>query len=206
MHFIINLTMLDICSMVINNIFMIITHHREKIINSIIYFAKNTKYCGKTKLLKLLYFLDFFHFKQTGKSVTGLEYFAWNMGPVPKVLFEELSGNIKPDMKNAIEDLPVEGFQQIKPKKKFEDKYFSKKEIKLLKDISFIFQDAKADDMVESTHLKNEPWDRTLKEKGEFQKIDYMLSIDSELVSLSYNEARDRMEEISEVHKLFGAD
>ena len=206
MHFIINLTMLDICSMVINIVFMIITHHREKIINSIIYFAKNTKYCGKTKLLKLLYFLDFFHFKQTGKSVTGLEYFAWNMGPVPKVLFEELSGNIKPDMKNAIEDLPVEGFQQIKPKKKFEDKYFSKKEIKLLKDISFIFQDAKADDMVESTHLKNEPWDRTLKEKGEFQKIDYMLSIDSELVSLSYNEARDRMEEISEVHKLFGAD
>lgn len=205
-HFIINLTMLDICSMVINNIFMIITHHRKKIINSIIYFAKNTKYCGKTKLLKLLYFLDFFHFKQTGKSVTGLEYFAWNMGPVPKVLFEELSGNMKPDMKNAIEDLPVEGFQQIKPKKKFEDKYFSKKEIKLLKDISFIFQDAKADDMVESTHLKNEPWDRTLKEKGEFQKIDYMLSIDSELVSLSYNEARDRMEEISEVHKLFGAD
>lgn len=198
--------MLDICSMVINNIFMIITHHREKIINSIIYFAKNTKYCGKTKLLKLLYFLDFFHFKQTGKSVTGLEYFAWNMGPVPKVLFEELSGNMKPDMKNAIEDLPVEGFQQIKPKKKFEDKYFSKKEIKLLKDISFIFQDAKADDMVESTHLKNEPWDRTLKEKGEFQKIDYLLSIDSELLSLSYNEARDRMEEISEVHKLFGAD
>ncbi|MDL2122845.1 MAG: SocA family protein [Deltaproteobacteria bacterium] len=192
--------------MVINNIFMIITHHREKIINSIIYFAKNTKYCGKTKLLKLLYFLDFFHFKQTGKSVTGLEYFAWNMGPVPKVLFEELSGNMKPDMKNAIEDLPVEGFQQIKPKKKFEDKYFSKKEIKLLKDISFIFQDAKADDMVESTHLKNEPWDRTLKEKGEFQKIDYLLSIDSELLSLSYNEARDRMEEISEVHKLFGAD
>jgi len=187
-------------------IFMIITHHREKIINAIIYFAKNTKYCGKTKLLKLLYFLDFSHFKQTGKSVTGFEYFAWNMGPVPKVLFEELSGNMKPDMKNAIEDLPVEGFQQIKPKKKFEDKYFSKKEIKLLKDISFIFKNAKADDMVESSHLKNEPWDRTLKEKGEFQKIDYMLSIDSEVVSLSYNEARDRMEEISEVHKLFGAD
>jgi hypothetical protein len=40
------------------------------------------------------------------------------MGPVPKVLFEVLSGNMKPDMKNAIEDLPAEGFQQIKPKKK----------------------------------------------------------------------------------------
>ena len=47
---------------------MIITHHREKLINAIIYFANNTKRCGKTKLLKLLYFLDFRHFKQTGKS------------------------------------------------------------------------------------------------------------------------------------------
>jgi len=30
---------------------MIVTHHREKLINVIIYFAKNTKYCGKTKIL-----------------------------------------------------------------------------------------------------------------------------------------------------------
>ena len=186
---------------------MIITHHREKLINAIIYFAKNTKYCGKTKLLKLLYFLDFSHFKQTGMSVMGLDYFAWEeMGPVPKVLFDELSGNMRPDMKDTINELPAERFQQIRPKKKFYDKYFSKREMKLLKDISFIFHDAKADDMVESTHLKNEPWDRTLKEKGEFQKVDYMLSIDSEIVSLSYDEAKERVEEISEVYQLFGAD
>jgi hypothetical protein len=55
-------------------------------------------------------------------------------------------------------------------------------------------------------HLKNEPWDRTLKEKGKFQKVDYMLSIDSEIVSLSNDEAKERVEEISEVYQLFGAD
>ena len=197
---------LDFWSMVADITYMIITHHRKKLINAIIYFAKNTKYCGKTKLLKLLYFLDFFHFKQTGKSVTGLDYFAWEMGPVPKVLFEELSGNMKPDMKDAINELPTEGFQQIRPKKKFDDVYFSKREKKLLEDISFIFRDAKAEDMVESTHLKNKPWDRTLKEKGEFQKIDYMLSIDSGIECLSYDEAKERMQEISEVRQLFGAD
>ena len=38
---------------------MIIDHHREKLIDAIIYFVLNTKYCGKTKLFKLLYFLDF---------------------------------------------------------------------------------------------------------------------------------------------------
>lgn len=75
----------------------------------------------------------------------------------------------------------------------------------MLKALAFIFKDAKADDMIESTHLKNEPWDRTLKEKGEFKKIDYMLAIDSEIVSLPYNEAKDRMEERLEMIKIFGA-
>jgi len=62
---------------------MIITHQRDKLINAIIYLSSNTNYCGKTKLMKLLYFRDFKHFRQTGKSVTGLDYYAWEMGPVP---------------------------------------------------------------------------------------------------------------------------
>ena len=184
---------------------MIITNHRKKTINAIIYFANNTKYCGKTKLLKLLYFLDFRHFKETGKSVTGLNYYAWTMGPVPKDLYEELSENMKPDLKQAIQELPKEGFQKIRPRKKFNPEYFSNREMKLIEELSFIFKDAKAEDMIESTHLKNEPWDRTLKEKGEFQKIDYMLSIDSEIVSMPYDEAKERLEEISEMIKIFGA-
>ncbi len=198
-------TALDFCPTVTDIIHMIITHHREKLINAIIYFARNTKYCGKTKLLKLLYFFDFSHFKKTGKSVTGLDYYAWEMGPVPKDLFEELSGNMKPDMTAAIQDLPEEGFQQIQPKKKFDNQYFSNKEMKLLDDIAFIFKDAKAEAMVETSHLKNEPWDRTFKEKGDFKKIDYMLAVDSEVVSLPYNEAMERQEERAEMIKLFGA-
>ncbi len=195
----------DFWTMVTDNMNMIVTHHREKLINAIIYFAAHTKYCGKTKLLKLLYFMDFSHFKQTGKSVTGLDYFAWQMGPVPKGLFEELSGHMKLDMSESIHELePGEAFQQIRPKKRFDSQYFSKKETKLLEDLAFIFEDAKADTMVESTHLKNEPWDRTLKEKGEFKKIDYMLAIDSDIVSMPYDEAKERLEERSEMHKIFG--
>jgi len=176
----------DFLTIATDNINMIVTHHREKLINAIIYFASHSKYCGKTKLLKLLYFLDFSHFKQTGKSVTGLDYFAWEMGPVPKDLFEELTDNMK-------------------PKKKFDSQYFSKKEMKLLEDLAFIFEDAKADTMVESTHLKNEPWDRTLEKKGEFKKIDYMLAIDSDMVSMPYDEAKERVQERSEMYKIFGA-
>jgi hypothetical protein len=47
---------------------------REKLIQAILYFALNTQHLGKTKLFKLLYLLDFDHFRHTGRSVTGMEY------------------------------------------------------------------------------------------------------------------------------------
>ena len=182
---------------------MIITHHREKLLNAIIYFARDTKFCGKTKLMKLLFFLDFLHFKQTGKSVTGLNYFAWKMGPVPKDLFEELE-NMKPDLRSAIKIDQFGDFQKIVSQKKFNDQYFTSCEKKILKEIAFIFKETKAEDIVEISHLKNEPWHMTLKEKSPYKQIDYMLAIDSMENSLSYDEAKERAEEIAEMHQVFG--
>ena len=40
------------------------------------------------------------------------------------------------------------------------------------------FKNAKSDDMIEITHLKNEPWYKTLVSKGEKSKIDYILAFD----------------------------
>jgi uncharacterized phage-associated protein len=80
---------------------MIITHRREKFIQAIIFFSLKTKYCGKTKLFKLLYLLDFEHFRQTGRSVTGMDYYAWEMGPVPVALAEEWN-NFKPYLQNNV--------------------------------------------------------------------------------------------------------
>ena len=71
----------------------------------------------------------------TGKAVTGLDYFAWEMGPVPRDLFEELSGNMNTDLKTAIHKLPEEDFQKIRPKKRFDGQYFAKKEMNLLEKI-----------------------------------------------------------------------
>jgi uncharacterized phage-associated protein len=182
---------------------MIITHQREKLINAIIYFAKHTEYVGKLKLLKLLYLLDFCHFKTTGKSVTGLEYFAWEKGPVPKSLFEELE-NMQPDLNDAIHIEKIGTFYKIVPRKKFTDKYFTPREKMLLHGLSSAFKHHKADEMKEVTHLRKRPWDKTWNEKGPQAKIDYMLAIDDEQSSLPYGEAQDRMKEISEMHEIFG--
>ena len=182
---------------------MILTHHREKLIDAIVYFAENTKYCGKTKLMKLLYYLDFWHFKQTGKSVTGLDYYTWERGPVPKTLFDEID-HMRPDLKAAIRIVPKETFQEISAKRKFDGRFFTPREKSLLEEVSFIFRDARAEDISNASHLKNAPWDRTLKEKGEWAKIDYLLSIDDDAKSLSFEEAKERMEEIEETHRLLG--
>ena len=183
---------------------MIITNYREKLINAMIYFAKNTQYCGKTKILKLLYFLDFMHFKETGKPVTGLEYYAWPKGPVPKETYEELSGKLKPDMAEAISIYPINGFHKIIPKKKFDPHFFTKREFSILERCALFFKNAKADDMVEIAHLKNEPWDKTKKEKGLRARIDYMLAVDECDNSISVEEAAERLKEREEVYKLFG--
>jgi len=42
----------------------LINHQREKLINVMVYFAQNTQKCCKIKLFKLMYFLDFEHYKQ----------------------------------------------------------------------------------------------------------------------------------------------
>lgn len=143
---------------------MLVQHEREKLIQAVIYFAQNTKFCGKVKLFKLLYFLDFEHYKTTGRSVTGLKYSAWKMGPVPTELFDELESP-EPDMAEALEISEIPTFRgnrmlSFKPLKAFSGDLFTKREIKLLESLSHEYQDTKADDMIEATHLENLPWDQ----------------------------------------------
>lgn len=71
--------------------------YRQKLLNAIIYFTKNVKRPSKLKIFKLLYFLDFEHFRITGKSVTGLDYYALDFGPVPMDLFGQISDNKVPE-------------------------------------------------------------------------------------------------------------
>lgn len=161
---------------------MLIDHKNEKIINAIIFFVQNTKFCGKTKLFKLLYFLDFEHCSKTGRSVTGLDYFAWPMGPVPTELFNELEtptettsnalSITKRDTANGKEML------DIAPLIEFSPKYFSKRELNLLKQLSAEYNKSYANDMIEATHLENLPWHEVYEVQGLRQeKIPYELAL-----------------------------
>jgi uncharacterized phage-associated protein len=186
---------------------ILINHNREKLLNALIYFSKNTRVCGKTKLFKLLYFLDFIHFRETGKSVTGLDYYAWDKGPVPQDLFHELKQPNK-DLQEAVTLLEKSADEDDKlcrviAKKPFDPSFFSRREMKIMKNLSFIFKEALAKDMVEITHLTGAPWDKTIKEKGPGKQIDYSLAVDGSKGSLSWEEIQERISEAKEVAQIF---
>ena len=59
----------------------------SKLRNLILYIANlciNDPTFGKTKLNKILYFSDFQKFKESGKPISGAEYYKDQFGPVPK--------------------------------------------------------------------------------------------------------------------------
>lgn len=160
---------------------MLVTHEREKLINVIIFFATKTRFLGKTKLCKLLYFLDFEHYKETGRSVTGMEYFAWKMGPVPVALYQEVEMP-ESDMADKVEfiEKPTRSgpMLTVNPIGSFDDSHFSKRELRIMNGLAEEYATTQVEDMVEATHLENEPWHKIYVEEGKHQKhIPYELAL-----------------------------
>lgn len=179
---------------------MLISHEREKLLQTVIYFAQNTKFCGKVKLFKLLYFLDFEHYKITGRSVTGLKYNAWKMGPVPTKLFDEIESP-EPDFAEALEiteiptyrGKPMLSFAPIHP---FSNEFFTKRELKLLDKLATEYRNTKAEDMIEATHLENLPWDKVYNQQASPQAeipYEYALQINERDEMLKIAQERKEM-------------
>ncbi len=190
-------------SAVLNNIY------REKLLNAILYFAKNVKFPSRTKIFKLLFFLDFGHFKQTGRPVTNQSYYAWDFGPAPKDLWLELKEarlpeDFRPHLnieEYRIGDEKRQGFN-FKPKHVADLTVFSPREKKLLENLAFIFKDAKPTEMSEISHLPNAPWDRTIREKGQGAVIDYLLALDKDAL-ISEEDAKVLIKEREEMFRNF---
>jgi uncharacterized phage-associated protein len=160
---------------------MLITHEREKTINAIVFFAQNVRRLGKIKLFKLLYFLDFAHFRETGRSVTGMEYQAWKMGPVPAALAEEVDAP-EPDLcdKVTFRETRTRGRPMLKIESaaKFDPTHFTPRELRLMEKLAKEYRDANAEDMIEATHLENLPWHKVYVEEGKVRgNIPYEYSL-----------------------------
>jgi uncharacterized phage-associated protein len=185
---------------------MLITHNREKLLNAIVYFSKHTSLCGITKLFKLLYFLDFEHYKLTGRSVTGLNYFAWKMGPVPADLYEELNVP-EPDLAEAVKITPTKTKYNkdmilIEARAEFDPSNFTKRELDLLKGLADRYDLSYADEMIEATHVETLPWHQVYNvEHNRRGAIPYEYALRKEeegLVGAIATENREMVENYSE--------
>ena len=177
--------------------------YRNKLLQAILYFAKNTKNLNTTKLAKLLYFLDFQHFQQTGYPCIGLEYYAFKNGPLPREFWAEVKdGEVPEDFKGKLSlsrraDELNPTFKEITFSARNRNPdlscVYSVKQT-IMQDLAFIYKEAKAVDISEVSHLPKQPWDITFKTKGDKCLIDYMLIFD-EKAGVEREESKQSLKE-----------
>lgn len=159
---------------------VLVERQREKLEEAILFFALRVQFLGKTKLFKLLYFLDFEHYRDTGRSVTGMEYSAWKMGPVPVELYEEIKTATWGNRVAFVEIETYRGHRMltVQARGKFDPSHFSKRELRIMDALATEYAAATADTMVEATHLENLPWDQVYnKENKKQHHIPYALAL-----------------------------
>jgi uncharacterized phage-associated protein len=156
---------------------------RNRTKNAIFYFASNTRACGKIKLFKLLYLLDFEHFRQTGRSVTGYEYEAWKFGPVPASLMEEWEA-LDDDLSQYVTIIPEQVIKFFRetvvpvPGAEFDDSDFTPRQMKIMSDLATEHRDTLSGRMIDVTHAQNGAWDRVWSGgEGRQEPIPYALAL-----------------------------
>ncbi len=160
---------------------MLTNPNRNKLLNAVVYFAANTRFCGKVKLFKLLYLLDFSHFRETGRSVTGLDYLAWRLGPVPLDLAQEWE-QLQPDLAAVVEIIPERVInytrELVVAKAAFDDSQFSRRELRLMEQLASLHRDEMTRPLVSFTHAERGPWDTIWDNgRGANERIPYRLAI-----------------------------
>jgi len=160
---------------------MLVSHSREKLINAILFFAERVRGLGKIKLFKLLYLLDFEHFRETGRSVSGMQYRAWKMGPVPAELVQ-VWDDLDADIAAAIEIRPEKVYNYVRenviPKRAFDDSHFSARETRILASLAERFCEDLSEKLIDITHDENGAWAKVWRNgEGNDNAIPYELVI-----------------------------
>ena len=175
-------------------------YQQDKFINALLFFGKETnpKIFGITKLLKLLFLSDFWHFQKYGRPILGDTYFRLPQGPVPSIsynLFADLSNiNENTDLKKMARVIPEKvgdyELQRIEPLKEPNLNVFSKSDLEIMKKIAKQFYNSTATEMVKKIH--ETPF---VKDVPEGIKIDYKLVLKDDN-DRAYAETLEKEEEL----------
>ena len=129
----------------------------QKMSNLLLYLISSCHpdFNDKLKLNKLLFYSDYYHYQQTGKSITGLAYRAIPYGPVPvnyDYLFAYLVNELKiiePTFSESQNSRVIEYFSAQKP---FDLSVFDQEELQTIEKIIEKFRNTHSWDLVELSH------------------------------------------------------
>lgn len=159
---------------------------RQRLLQTVVFFASNVRALGKIKLFKLLYLFDFEHFRQTGKSATGLDYQAWKFGPVPIELMEEWEA-LSDDLAALVHIEPqrIIDYERhavlLNEDVTFDEGLFSPRQLRILRELADQYRTVLSGTMIDVTHAQNGAWARTWRGgSGQYRPIDYALAIGDE--------------------------
>jgi uncharacterized phage-associated protein len=132
----------------------------------------------KTKLNKLLFYVDFTMYKQSGFSMSGVQYRAIPMGPAPNnfnSIFEYLANKDEFDIyyTNFVDGGTGEQFKP-NPNKTFDKELFTESELQILKSVAERFKNTSTNEIIEISH-KEKAW---IDNHAERKLIDYKYSFE----------------------------
>lgn len=160
-----------------NNLTGFKTPDFKKFSEMIVFFTEKLE-PWKTKLNKLLFYADFIMYQQTGFSMSGVQYRAIPMGPVPNnfnSIFEYLANKDELDIyySNFADGGIGEQFKP-NPKKTFNNKLFTETELQILESVAERFKNTSTHEIIEISH-KEKAWIDNYEEK---KLIDYKYSFE----------------------------
>jgi putative zinc finger/helix-turn-helix YgiT family protein len=153
----------------------------EKATNLLLYFLSNCnpEFNDKLKLNKMLFYTDFFNYKATGRSISGISYRAIPYGPAPSnydfifAHFIEKEEIIEPVFIKINQTKVNECY---KPLKDFDLSVFNPEELNSIKKVVGLFKDTPSWDLVELSHHER-AWIELNKTKSIISYQDYAFDI-----------------------------
>ncbi len=152
----------------------------KKFTEMVVFFTKRLQ-PWKTKLNKLMFYADFLMYKHTCFSMSGMQYRAIPMGPVPNnfnSIYEYLAQKEEFDIYeiNFTDSITGEQFKP-NPNKAFNIELFNETELKILEFVAESFKDTSTKDIIEISH-NEQAW---IENKSEKKMIDYNYGFDLNL-------------------------
>ena len=154
---------------------------RMKLGNTCVYMAQRIPNLSKTKLLKMLYFMEEYSVLRFNTPFLGLPFEVWQAGPVVKDVFVDLS-EIPVLLDGFVERVQEDGATYVKPVVEFCDDEFSDNDIVVMDDVIKRYGNKTATELVQLTHKEGSPWWKTAKEHSLLEAFEQKLMNNSAYV------------------------